>query len=31
MFDNETFSYSGTYYSVTDARVVPHHRSDASR
>ena len=23
MFDNETFSYSGTHYSVTDARVVP--------
>ena len=23
MFDNETFSYSGTYYSVADARVVP--------
>ena len=23
MFDNETFSYSGTYYNVTDARVVP--------
>jgi F420-dependent oxidoreductase-like protein len=23
MFDNETFSYSGTHYSVADARVVP--------
>lgn len=23
MFDNETFSFSGTHYSVTDARVVP--------
>ena len=23
MFDNETFSYSGSYYSVADARVVP--------
>ena len=23
MFDNETFSYSGTYYNVTEARVVP--------
>ncbi len=23
MFDNETFSYSGTHYNVTDARVVP--------
>lgn len=23
MFDNETFSYDGTYYSVADARVVP--------
>jgi len=23
MFDNETFSYSGTYYHVTDARVAP--------
>lgn len=23
MFDNETFTYSGTHYSVADARVVP--------
>ncbi|MEP7114117.1 MAG: LLM class F420-dependent oxidoreductase [Ilumatobacteraceae bacterium] len=23
MFDNETFSYEGTYYRVADARVVP--------
>ncbi|HEY0519739.1 MAG TPA: LLM class F420-dependent oxidoreductase [Ilumatobacteraceae bacterium] len=23
MFDNETFTYSGAHYSVTDARVVP--------
>lgn len=23
MFDNETFSFTGTYYSVADARVVP--------
>ena len=23
MFDNETFSFRGTHYSVTDARVVP--------
>jgi F420-dependent oxidoreductase-like protein len=23
MFDNETFSYSGTHYSVVEARVVP--------
>jgi len=23
MFDNETFSYSGAYYHVTDARVAP--------
>ena len=23
MFDNETFTYSGTYYSVAEARVVP--------
>jgi F420-dependent oxidoreductase-like protein len=23
MFDNETFSYSGTHYSVAEARVVP--------